>query len=72
MCLITASMTVVRQRIECSIAKKRRGDTAQHEKGMARCVGVRIRHASATGNGAGLMRAHARAHAAYEASCIAA
>jgi len=37
-CLITPSMTVVRQRIEVAIPKKRRGDTTQHEKAMQRCV----------------------------------
>ena len=35
-CLITPNMTVVRQRIEVASAKKRRGDVAQHEKGMQR------------------------------------
>ena len=33
-CLITEHMTVVRQRIELPIPRKRRGDPAQHDKGL--------------------------------------
>jgi protein pelota len=33
-CLITDSMTVVRQRIECNVPKKRRGTTTDHDKGI--------------------------------------
>ena len=39
-CLITPNMTIVRQRIEVAIAKKRRGDVTQHEKGMQRYAAV--------------------------------
>jgi len=35
-CLVTGHMTVVRQNITQSIPKKRRGSTAQHDKGVAR------------------------------------
>jgi len=47
-CLITPSMTVVRQRIEVAIPKKRRGDTTQHDKAMQRCV--RTPRGAAAGN----------------------
>ena len=33
-CLITESMTLVRQRIEPQIPRKRRGDVTQYEKGI--------------------------------------
>ncbi|KAJ2399137.1 Translation factor pelota [Coemansia sp. RSA 2559] len=35
-CLVTQYMTVVRQRIEVSIPRKRRGSTTNHEKGVER------------------------------------
>ncbi|KAI8924878.1 hypothetical protein BC831DRAFT_463271, partial [Entophlyctis helioformis] len=35
-CLVTESMTIVRQRIETSIPRKRRGTTTDHDKGMNR------------------------------------
>jgi protein pelota len=35
-CLITQHMTIVRAKVECSIPKKRRGTTTQHDKGTAR------------------------------------
>ncbi|XP_018795451.1 PREDICTED: protein pelota [Bactrocera latifrons] len=35
-CLITASMTLVRSKIEVSIPRKRKGHTQQHEKGLAK------------------------------------
>ncbi|KAH8404944.1 hypothetical protein KR222_011488, partial [Zaprionus bogoriensis] len=35
-CLITASMTLVRSKIEVSIPRKRRGNVQQHEKGLAK------------------------------------
>ncbi|XP_012157283.1 protein pelota isoform X1 [Ceratitis capitata] len=35
-CLITASMTLVRSKIEVSIPRKRKGHTQQHEKGLVK------------------------------------
>lgn len=35
-CLVMDSITVLRQRIEVGVPRKRRGDTAQHDKGMSR------------------------------------
>lgn len=35
-CLITASMTLVRSKIEVSIPRKRKGNVQQHEKGLAK------------------------------------
>jgi protein pelota len=35
-CLVTESMTVVRQTIECNVPKKRRGTTTDHDKGLYR------------------------------------
>lgn len=35
-CLITASMTLVRSKIEVSIPRKRKGSVQQHEKGLAK------------------------------------
>eukprot|EP01137_Pigoraptor_chileana_P011315 Opistho-2@61977 len=35
-CLVTASMTIVRARIEVNIPRKRRGHAQQHEKGLER------------------------------------
>ncbi|KAI8899057.1 hypothetical protein BC833DRAFT_587289 [Globomyces pollinis-pini] len=35
-CLVTENMTVVRQRIECNVPKKRRGTTSDHDKGLDR------------------------------------
>jgi protein pelota len=35
-CLMTENMTVVKQRIELSIPKKRRGTTTQYDKGLGR------------------------------------
>ncbi|KAI8905047.1 eRF1 domain 1-domain-containing protein [Gorgonomyces haynaldii] len=35
-CLITETMTIVKQRIESSVPKKRRGTTTDHDKGMTR------------------------------------
>jgi protein pelota len=35
-CLVTQSMTLVRQKIETSIPKKRRGTTTDHDKGVKR------------------------------------
>jgi protein pelota len=35
-CLVTENMTVVRQRIECNVPKKRRGTTTDHDKGLVR------------------------------------
>ncbi|KAI8916947.1 hypothetical protein DFJ77DRAFT_429701 [Powellomyces hirtus] len=36
LCLVTQNMTIVRQRIEINIPRKRKGSTTNHEKGMAR------------------------------------
>ena len=36
MCLVTSCMTIVRAKIEVPIPRKRRGDCAQHEKGLAK------------------------------------
>lgn len=35
-CLITAAMTLVRSKIDVSIPRKRKGNVAQHEKGLAK------------------------------------
>ena len=35
-CLVTENMTIVRQRIESNVPKKRRGTTTDHDKGMLR------------------------------------
>jgi protein pelota len=35
-CLVTGSMTIVKQKIEVNIPKKRRGTTADHDKGLKR------------------------------------
>lgn len=35
-CLITSSMTLVRSKIDVSIPRKRKGNVAQHEKGLAK------------------------------------
>lgn len=35
-CLITSSMTVVRSKIDVAIPRKRKGHTAQHEKGLTK------------------------------------
>jgi protein pelota len=35
-CLVTENMTIVRQRIESNVPKKRRGTTTDHDKGMIR------------------------------------
>ena len=35
LCLISGSMTVIRQRIECNIPKKRRGTTTDYDRGVA-------------------------------------
>ncbi|KAJ3361618.1 hypothetical protein HDU91_003827, partial [Kappamyces sp. JEL0680] len=35
-CLVTENMTVVRQRIEANVPKKRRGTTTDHDKGLVR------------------------------------
>ena len=33
-CLVTASMTIVRAKLDVQIPRKRRGDASQHEKGL--------------------------------------
>lgn len=35
-CLITSAMTLVRSKIDVSIPRKRKGNVAQHEKGLAK------------------------------------
>lgn len=35
-CLVTSSMTLTRSKIEVPIPRKRRGDCAQHDKGVKR------------------------------------
>ncbi len=36
LCLLTQSMTIVRQRIECAVPRKRKGSTTNYEKGLQR------------------------------------
>lgn len=36
MCLITENMTVLRQRIEVNIPRKRMGSTSQHDRALVR------------------------------------